>query len=881
MRCSDGRAIHPGFIETVASREVTVSHLSSRSPPTQRQSDARLAASRGKYMGDSLASNDPSPQKRRSTRVVQAIPLTVTGVDALGQPFKERTSTIVINCHGCRYQSKHYVPKNSQVTLEIPRPEPDKPLRVVHGRVVWVQRPRTVRELFQIGAEFRVPGNVWGIAFPPDDWFAVPEELLDAASVTKEGSATGVPSELWKEGAPAPESKIRVVPGAAQSEMSLAMAHQMARLLAESKQYLQRMTHEGVAAEIHATREQLEVQLRETVERAVQAAVPKAAEQAVQQAVQQRQAVQEADLLSISAAVADEVREARRHLDAQLQATLEKALEAAVPRVAEEAAQQVLQQGSEQLRLANQTEPAAAGVLPLTEDWDREIEEIGASRLAEWRRQTEEVSGALFQVQLDQFHHQLGTYCQEALKETRARMEQESADVYSALEVLRTRLEEERQRAVASLGVTEQASARAEETAAHLETAAKLTLEEARRRMEEIAATRAGELERRVDGLVAERIQKLEPELETTAQQVLDRIDAQVEQKCAPHLERAQMAVAALQSEQQKAAAAVEALRPRADDLVQDAGDRIGAACDNALRELGERVEQQSAELTEEFGKSCRAALCKLEEELDAKSTEATHTTFEALYKAAEWYQKKAQTTMQASFEKVIEQAGNSLRDRASDLSRMFAAELDNYSRNYVEHTRGLLDETAKEAGERSRHELEQVGQTTAAFFSDELHRKAKEALDQLEQESRAAVEALHQDSLPEFNTRLNEQIQAGVNNARDFLQAQFFPMIDSWKAQWESEQSDWLERIGHASGEAVEAYKSRLENASNSWLLASSATFGQRSQAMLESMATTAEQRLRETCAQVLAAMGEMLRLRLVGLSSSVAPADDPLKHD
>jgi hypothetical protein len=810
--------------------------------------------------------------------VVQAIPVTVAGVDALGQPFKERTSTIVINCHGCRYQSKHYVPKNSQVTLEIPRPEPDKPLRVVHGRVVWVQRPRTVRELFQIGAEFRVPGNVWGIAFPPEDWFTAPEELLADTPVAKEGSAAAVPSELWKEGAPAPESKIRVVPGAAQSETSLAMVHQMARLLAESKQDLQRMTHEGVAAEIHATREQLEVQLREIVERAVQAAVPKAAEQAVQQAVQQRQAVQEADLLSISAAVADEVREARRHMDAQLQATLERALEAAVPRVAE-AAQQVLQHGSEQRRPANQSEPAAAGMLPLTEDWDREIQEIAESRLAEWRRQTEEASEALFQVQLDQFHHQLGAYCQEAVRETRARMEQESADVHSTLEALRTRLEEERQRAVASLGVTEQASTRAEETAAQLETAAKLTLEEARRRMDEIAAARAAELEHRVDGLVAERIEKLEPELETTAQQVLDRIDAQMEQKCAPHLERAQMAVTALQSEEQKAAAAVEALRPRADDLIDEAGERIGAACDTALREMGERVGQQSAELTEEFGKSCRAALSKLEEELDAKSTDATHTTFEALYKAAEWYQKKAQTTMQASLEKVIEQAGNTLRDRASELSRMFAAELDNYSRNYVEHTRGLLDETAKEAGERNRNELEQAGQTTAAFFSDELHRKAKEALDQLEQESRAVLEALHQDSLPEFNTRLNEQIQAGVNNARDFLQAQFFPMIDSWKAQWESEQSDWLERIGRASGEAVEQYKSRLENASNSWLLASSATFGQRSQAMLESMATTAEQRLRETCGQVLAAMGEMLRQRLVGLSSNVAPADNPPK--
>ena len=43
-------------------------------------------------------------RKRRSTRIVQAVPLQVTGVDALGRPFAERTSTLIINCHGCRYQ---------------------------------------------------------------------------------------------------------------------------------------------------------------------------------------------------------------------------------------------------------------------------------------------------------------------------------------------------------------------------------------------------------------------------------------------------------------------------------------------------------------------------------------------------------------------------------------------------------------------------------------------------------------------------------------------------------------------------------------------------------------------------------------------------------
>src|SRR5271170_1678820 len=92
----------------------------------------------------------------------------------------------MVNIHGCKYQSKHYVPKNSVVTLEIPRPEPGLPAHSVLGRVVWVQRPRTVRELFQIGLEFEVPGNVWGIAFPPDDWAASIAETAPDATIASE-----------------------------------------------------------------------------------------------------------------------------------------------------------------------------------------------------------------------------------------------------------------------------------------------------------------------------------------------------------------------------------------------------------------------------------------------------------------------------------------------------------------------------------------------------------------------------------------------------------------------------------------------------------------------------------------------------------------------
>src|SRR5271163_5185337 len=137
------------------------------------------------------ASNDL--RKRRSTRIVQAVPLAVTGVDALGRPFTERTSTLIINCHGCRYQSKHYVLKNMWVTLEIPHPESGQQARNVRGRVAWIQRPRTVRQLFQVALELEQPGNAWGMAFPPEDWFSFPEESTANAGATDGGAISGMP----------------------------------------------------------------------------------------------------------------------------------------------------------------------------------------------------------------------------------------------------------------------------------------------------------------------------------------------------------------------------------------------------------------------------------------------------------------------------------------------------------------------------------------------------------------------------------------------------------------------------------------------------------------------------------------------------------------
>lgn len=73
-------------------------------------------------MSNSSAAHRPS---RRSTRVEQAIPLKVEGVDSFRGPYSEEVSTQTISCHGFKYLSKHQVLTNALVFLKLQDKKPN------------------------------------------------------------------------------------------------------------------------------------------------------------------------------------------------------------------------------------------------------------------------------------------------------------------------------------------------------------------------------------------------------------------------------------------------------------------------------------------------------------------------------------------------------------------------------------------------------------------------------------------------------------------------------------------------------------------------------------------------------------------------------------
>jgi hypothetical protein len=174
------------------------------------------------FMSTTLPASHSYRTPRRSTRLNQTVPLTVVGLDCYQAPYREQVSTVSLNCHGCRYSSKHEVLASSWVILELNHDDKKSSQAVsVRGKVKWVKRPvDSGEDFFQTGIEFDDPHNVWGIESPPADWlpFCGPRKTEGDASKAKpfalpkpETPALTAKDDKNVKGAPSRESK-SVVP---------------------------------------------------------------------------------------------------------------------------------------------------------------------------------------------------------------------------------------------------------------------------------------------------------------------------------------------------------------------------------------------------------------------------------------------------------------------------------------------------------------------------------------------------------------------------------------------------------------------------------------------------------------------------------------------
>jgi hypothetical protein len=263
--------------------------------------------------------------------------------------------------------------------------------------------------------------------------------------------------------------------------------------------------------------------------------------------------------------------------------------------------------------------------------------------------------------------------------------------------------------------------------------------------------------------------------------------------------------------------------------------------------------------------------------------------------KSAEWYEKKAQTQIQNLTERTIEHAGNQLREKAGEISSVFASELDHRSRNFVGHGRTQIEEMVRDSFERARALFAEAADTTAAAFTDEIQRAGRQELEGFNEEVRRSTDgarvqldtvrmelvqkttAEQESFLRRFQSSMGGALEAGVAEAQKKVSEGFGPLLDSWKAMTVAHQQEMQNIYAQTGEQAAEQYKSRLENVSNQWMLATVASLDHQSREMISGIAATAEEKLREACAQVFAGVGESLRERLREMAQSFTPPREP----
>lgn len=229
-------------------------------------------------MVTSVSTKGPQPSEERNTAPEGSLGLTVTGVDAKGHMFRERTAVLSLDGRDCKYQSKHEVRSDSWVLLDIEYGKGGKKSSRVQGKVKSVQPVGATHELFQIGVELEVAQSVRVVSNHEEGQLAVqetsaPEPPVAATEPRGRAEAPAPPTEAHLHTPPHPSSD----EGAA----GMAQSHELQAMVREA-------VKSAVVSEINQHLGALRNMLSGEVEKAVQATTASRMEKMIRDAVEKQ-----------------------------------------------------------------------------------------------------------------------------------------------------------------------------------------------------------------------------------------------------------------------------------------------------------------------------------------------------------------------------------------------------------------------------------------------------------------------------------------------------------------------------------------------------------------------------------------------------------------
>ena len=810
-------------------------------------------------------------ERRRSERVMHSLPVIVRGIDLLGQPFEERSSTLDLNLHGCRYASKYHLPKNSWVTLEITHgTERDN----VRARVAWVQRPRSVRELFQIAVELESAGNFWALEAPPPNW----NHAREASHFAENASSTDQPVHPMTEGKSAYMNSENAQTSTA-SDSAFGQEPAIAGdspLLREWRAEMERhaaFTMEQAAANAI---EQIRGKLEEFERERSSASIALSSELAAKQRnlLDELRAEIERDLRGVREVV-HELDQRAEGLRAESQAALDSISRLAQARLQAEAAQ--LQRPEETANAPSAVPESVAAELRAR------IESEMALAHAQW---TELLQSSL-DGSIERVVRELSGRSQEILRDADQKISDRLADVrqplaqissaaQETLAAVKSALDQDLARARASLGDMEHSVGRMKEYSAQLESVSHGTINELHGRLENILETQTEEMKRRVEVLLAAVPERLGPSLDALGHQLAERTIADLDSKIGPRIDRATQTLHELAARE---AQTEEGLRLHR--------GRLRQISEQHQREAADQLAATISELRGEFENARKESLAKWNEELDAAGVRAAHAAAESIGRSSEWFQQEARSRMQVLVEQAVTTAATGLEEKAAEAGKHFEAHLEEKSTTRVAEIQQHLDGLAGEITGRTRSQLEAAAEAAASSFGQVIREVSDRETQQFTEASRGALadragelENLTRERLQKFeadagagmeqlHSRLSSEVEASVDRGRDALAAEFAKAADGFRAEREGREAAWTENAGRISDEAAVRFQERLESACDAWAVSSVRRLNEHAETTVNGLLRSADEALRDSFAKVFDGLSQALRERPASHSS------------
>jgi hypothetical protein len=884
----------------------------------------KVAQAASTYLGE---------QRRRSTRVEQTSPVIIRGVDLLGQPFEERTAAQNLSFHGCRYASKHHLPKNTWVTLEVPSGESQGDAMCVRARVAWIQRPQTLRDLFQVGVELEKGRNVWGVTSPPSDWSSGSAAVTTMTLPIERALRIEEGTTLEPEEQTSLETYLQMALAHTSRDFTVVMEEPEADQ-AESNTLLAQLRREFVAESTKVVAEARE-------------AANEAAEQKARKLLDELERIQEAGAdaihkqwleelergkadtrAEIASALAQDVAAQLASFQEQVRGALESewaqklshaqveraewkaevnALREEVRAGAEESARrsdaqlyEKLMEIRRELEASQGSTVAADGADPLIEK-----ESLTSQMLAEAdtaRAQWNELLESSLDSAAQRLNERLTGGSQELLHRTEQELAKRLAELQkesglttetsrAALSELKAALETEVAQAKTALGEIEQVAGRFSEYSRQLEAASQDSLNELRQRLQSSVAEQCAELDRHAEELEGTFSKNAAQLLEQMGRETAARSAEEINAKIASGLDRAT-----------KAAEELAAREEQAEGTLRIHRERLRQVAEQVQRDGATRLESSLAVFEKDLEGASDRALAGWKADVEANGARAAEDASAEV--AKEIGRQLVETDVQLLVQ--AQQALDSARERMHKEAHMaggkFRSEIAEFESQQQEGARQKFASAAKEQIESAKNEFTQAAEKAAATFGEVIDAAAGSALqsfsaasDAKAEEGRAQLAAaaehtLHdvqshaQSSFEHFQEQLAIRTDQALDRASEILTHQFDQALERFRAQGEGKLEDWCAKQNSLSEQALEKHDARLQAATSSWVESTLGGLDAKCEERIDSTVRATENAVRKACADIFDGVAQTMKRQLQGALEirPVAPAGEasPQEH-